>query len=166
MQSWNPVYLHSITNQSGNPRVSALPLNQSLGFFNEQRLYTYIVFLGISPFTERKGQWRECEFASLSGARRKNSRNRQEAQPRLRSLRNTVSLGKSKSLGRVELNLERYPYPRFAVPRPPDIISRAASNYSLILYSTTMPTELEEVSMSHLLTPLLPHSMLLTSYSS
>lgn len=43
------VYLHSIANQSGNPRVSALPLDQVWVFQRAKVVqYTYIVFRGIS----------------------------------------------------------------------------------------------------------------------
>lgn len=44
------VYLNSIANQSGNPRVSALPLDQVWVFQRAKDVkYTYTVFRGISP---------------------------------------------------------------------------------------------------------------------
>lgn len=79
-------------------------------------------------------------------------------------VRNAVSLGKK---GRSELNLERYPHsPLLPPPSSPDDFSCCKYINYLLLYSTTMPTELEEGSICSSSHSLLLQSILLTSYSS
>lgn len=76
---------------------------------------------------------------------------------------------KSNSKGRSKLNLERYPHS--SVPPPPalwNLDNFSCSKYInyLLLYSTTMPTELEEVTVCSSSHSRLLQSILLTSYSS
>lgn len=118
------MYLHSIANQSGNPRVSALPLDQVLVTQRAKVVqYTYIVFRGISPSLNAMVNGENANILFFLAHEEKFSKSIisvAEENAECRFIGQKVML-----LGGVELNLEGYP---FSVPfRQLDIISQQVS---------------------------------------